>query len=164
MRKNSFTMILLLYIIGPFFISSCGSKDNKIQTAVETTIRNNPSTAGVTAKVQNGIVTLSGECKDEVSKSAIESEVARVKGVKQVVNNCTVTPLPVQSAPVTIATDESLINNVNDAIKDYPGVKATVKDGIVTLTGVVKRPDLQKLMMSLQSLKPKKIDNQLTIK
>jgi hyperosmotically inducible protein len=164
MRKISFTMILLLCIVGPFFISSCGPKDNKIQAAVETTIRNNPSTTGVTAQVLNGIVTLSGECKDEASKSAIESDVAKVKGVKQVVNNCTVTPLPVQSAPVTIAADEPLINNVNDAIKDYPGVKATVKDGVVTLTGVVKRPDLQKLMMSLQSLKPKKINNQLTIK
>lgn len=164
MRKNSFAMMLLLCIIGPFFISSCGPNDSKIQTAVETAIRNNPSTTGIAASVQNGVVTLSGECKDEASKSAVESEVAKVKGVKQVVNNCTVTPLPVQSAPVTIATDEPLTNNVNDAIKDYPGVKATVKDGVVTLTGVVKRSDLKKLMMSLQSLKPKKIDNQLTIK
>lgn len=166
MRKNSCrAVILLFFIITSFFISSCGPKDSKIQTAVETAIRNNPSMTGIAASVQNGVVTLSGECKDEASKSAVESEVARVKGVKQVVNNCTVTPPPpVQSAPVTIAADETLISNVNDAIKDYPGVKATVKDGVIMLTGVVKRSDLQKLMMSLQSLKPKKIDNQLTIK
>ena len=165
MRKNSrFAIMLLFFILGPFFISSCGPKDSKIQTEVETVIRNNPSTNGIAASVQNGVVTLSGECKDEASKSAVESEVAKVKGVKQVVNNCTVTPPPAQSAPVTIAGDETLINNVKDAIKDYPGVKATVKDGVITLTGNINRPDLQKLMMSLQSLRPKKIDNQLTIK
>jgi osmotically-inducible protein OsmY len=165
MRKKSCLAVMLLYfIIVPFFISSCGPKDSKIQTAVETAIRNNPSVTGIAASVQDGVVTLSGECKDEASKSAVESEVAKVKGVKQVVNNCTVIPPPpAQSAPVTIAQDETLTGNVNDAIKDYPGVKATVKDGVVTLIGVVKRSNLQKLMMSLQSLKPKKIDNQLTI-
>jgi len=165
MRKNSCLAVMLLYfIITSFFISSCGPKDSKIQTAVETTIRNNPSMNGIAASVQDGVVTLSGECKDEASKSAVESEVAKVKGVKRVVNNCTVIPSPAaQSAPVTIAEDDTLTRNVNDAIKDYPGVKATVKDGVITLTGVIKRSNLQKLMMSLQSLKPKKIDNQLTI-
>jgi hypothetical protein len=165
MRKNSrFAILLLLFFISPFFISSCGPKDSKIQTDVETVIRNNPSSNGIAASVQNGVVTLSGECKDEASKSTVESEVAKVKGVKRVVNNCTIATPPAQSAPVTIAEDETLNSNVKDAIKDYPGVKATVKDGVITLTGNIKRPDLQKLIMSLQSLRPKKIDNQLTIK
>ena len=164
MKKNSrLAMMLLLFFIVPFFISSCGPKDSKIQADVETAIRNNPSTNGIAANVEKGVVTLSGEVKDEASKSAAESEVAKVKGVKQVVNNCTVTPPAAQSAPVTISPDETLTSNVNDAIKDYPGVKATVTDGVVTLTGNIKRSNLQKLMMSLQSLKPKKIDNQLTI-
>ena len=164
MRKYSCRalLILLLFIL-PFFISSCGPKDSKIQADVETAIRNNPSTNGIAASVDKGVVTLSGECKDEASKSAVESEVAKVKGVKQVVNNCTVTPPPAQAAPVTVNPDATLITSVNDAIKDYPGVVATVKDGVITLTGKIKRSNLQKLMMSLQSLKPKKIDNQLTI-
>jgi len=165
MRKNScFAAMLLLFMNASFFISSCGPKDSKIQTDVETTIKNNPSTTGIAANVQKGVVTLSGEVKDEASKSAVESEVAKVKGVKQVINNCTVTPPMAQPEPVTIAGDETLVKNVNDAIKSYPGVKATVNDGVVTLTGDIKRANLQKLMMSLQSLKPKKIDNQLTIK
>jgi osmotically-inducible protein OsmY len=165
MRKNSFLVVmLLLFTIAPFFISSCGPKDSKIQQAVETTIRNDPSMTGITTQVNDGVVTLSGECKDEASRSALESEVVKVKGVKRVVNNCTITPPPDQSGSVNITPDETLMNNVNDAIKDYPGVKASVKDGVITLTGDIKRPQLQKLMMSLQSLKPKKIDNQLTIK
>jgi hypothetical protein len=67
-------------------------------------------------------------------------------------------------APVVIAADDPLSKGVTDAIKDYPGVKADVKDGVVTLTGDIKRAELQKLMMSLHTLKPKKIDNKLTIK
>ena len=85
------------------------------------------------------------------------------KGVKQVTDRVVVTPPP-PPAPVVIAADDPLTKNVNDAIKDYPGVAATVKDGEVTLTGEIKRANLQKLMMNLQSLKPKKINNQLTIK
>lgn len=164
MKKNSCMAMLLLLIIAAFSISSCGPNDSKIQADVETTIRNNPSTTGIAANVQKGVVTLSGECKDDAGKLAVESEVAKVKGVKQVVNNCTVAPPPTQPAPVTIAQDDTLLKNVNDAIKDYPGAKATVNDGVVTLTGVIKRADLRKLMMSLQSLRPKKIDNQLTVK
>ena len=38
-----------------------------------------------------------------------------------------------------------------------------VKDGVVTLTGTLKKSDLQKVMMTLAALKPKKIENKLTI-
>jgi len=84
--------------------------------------------------------------------------------VKSVVNNATVTPPPPPPPPVEIAADDPLTKSVNDAVKDYPGVNASVKDGVVTLTGEIKRSSLQKLMQSLNSLKPKKIDNKLIIK
>ena len=164
MRKNSFSGKVLIVFIILFSMYACGPKDSSIQAAVETALRNNSAVSGISANVQDGVVTLSGECKDEDSKSAVEAEAAKVKGVKKVINNCTITPAPMQPAPVTISPDDTLIKNVNDAIKDYPGVKASVNDGVVTLTGNIKRSELQKLMMSLQSLHPKKINNQLTIK
>jgi hypothetical protein len=67
-------------------------------------------------------------------------------------------------APVKIEADDPLTRNVADATKDYPTVKTSVRDGIVTLTGEVKRTDLKKLMMAINELHPKKIDNQLVIK
>lgn len=73
-------------------------------------------------------------------------------------------PAPVSPAPVEIAPDTALQAGVRDATKDYPGVKADVNNGEITLTGEVKRSRLANLMMSLNSLKPKKINNQLTIK
>ncbi|AEW02623.1 hypothetical protein A4D02_01255 [Niastella koreensis] len=165
MSKIRFSGTLLFVFITLFSLYACGPKDSNIQAAVETAIKNNAAVTGISASVQDGVVTLSGECKDEASKSAVEAEAAKVKGVKRVVNNCTITPPPMQQqAPVTISPDDTLSKNVKDAIAGYPGVNATVTDGVVTLTGEIKRANLQKLMMSLQSLHPKKINNKLTIK
>jgi hypothetical protein len=69
-------------------------------------------------------------------------------------------------APATpsVSPDDALSQGVTDATKDFPTVKASVSNGEITLTGNIKRADLQKLMQSLNSLNPKKINNQLTIK
>jgi len=109
---------------------------------------------------------LSGVFKDDASKSAFETTVKAIPGVKSVVNNSTVAPpAPVVApAPVVINGDDALKTGVTDATKDFPGVKAEVKDSIITLTGNIKRASLQKLMMSLHTLKAKKIENKLTIK
>jgi hypothetical protein len=66
-------------------------------------------------------------------------------------------------APVEIAADDELTKNTKDAVKDFPGVTAEVKDGEITLTGNITRDRLQKLMMALNALHPKKINNNLTI-
>ncbi len=73
-------------------------------------------------------------------------------------------PAPVTPAPVQIAPDTALQSGVRDATKDFPGVKADVNNGEITLTGEIELSRLANLMMSLNSLKPKKINNQLTIK
>lgn len=65
---------------------------------------------------------------------------------------------------VEISSDETLRNNVNNVVKSYDGVSAEVKDGVVTLRGNVKQDDLQALIMKVQELKPKKVENQLVIK
>lgn len=64
-----------------------------------------------------------------------------------------------------IATDDTLTVGVKDAVKDFPGVTATVTDGEVTLEGgPVTRDQLQTIMQSVNSLHPKKVNNNLTIK
>ena len=160
MKKYShrFTIVLIFLLS---FCSSCGPKDSKIKADVEASLKSS-GMPEISATVDKGVVTLSGECKDEAGRSSVESMVAKVKGVKQVVNNCTVAAPP--PAPVVISQDDALSKSVTDATKDYPGVNASVKDGVITLTGDIKRADFQKLMMTLQSLKPKKVDNKLTIK
>jgi len=67
------------------------------------------------------------------------------------------------TAPVEVASDEALRNGVKDATKDYPSVTATVADGEVTLTGNLERSKLPALLQSINSLNPKKVNNQLTL-
>jgi hyperosmotically inducible periplasmic protein len=119
--------------------------------------------SGLTASVSNGVVTLSGTCKDEACKRECAEEVQEVKGVKSVVNNITVAAAE-QAAPVEITADAPLQEAVNNVVKEYKDVKAEVKDGVVTLRGEIERSKLQNLMMALNGLKPKKVENQLSIK
>ena len=73
----------------------------------------------------------------------------------------------VQKTPDTaiiISPDETLKTSLTDAVKDFPGVTATVDQGVVTLTGNITRDKLPKLMMAVNGLHPKKVNNNLTIK
>jgi len=161
--KKRISILMLIFAMPWILVSSCKEKDSKIQSAVETELKNT-NMAGIMASVKDGVVTLTGECNDEASKASLESSVGKIKGVKKVVNNCTVAVFAPSPAPVVISEDEALTKGVTDATKDYPTVKASVQDGVITLTGEIKRASLQKLIMSLNTLKPKKIENKLTIK
>ncbi len=88
---------------------------------------------------------------------------SKSKDTGNTIDTTAVAPAPVTPAPVEVAPDDALTTGVKDATKDYPGVKADVNNGEITLTGEIKRSKLADLMMSLNSLKPKKINNQLTI-
>ena len=75
------------------------------------------------------------------------------------------TASPAPPAPVTISSDEALKQGVTDALKDYPSVKAKVSDSVINLTGDIKRSDWQKVMPTLNSLHPKRVNStNLTIK
>jgi osmotically-inducible protein OsmY len=82
---------------------------------------------------------------------------------KEKATNVDTTVQSTTTAPVTIANDDELKNGIKDATKDFPEVTATVNNGEVTLTGTIKRDRLPTLMQSIQSLRPKKVDNKLTI-
>ncbi len=65
--------------------------------------------------------------------------------------------------PVEITHDDSLSKMTGAAVKDFPGVVATINDGEVILTGTIKRDRLPKLMQTINSMHPKKVTNNLTI-
>src|SRR5215831_6621047 len=136
-------------------IHSCKSapKDADIKAAAEKALAADPACSAVNVNVNSGVATITGEVKDEATRSMAQSAVAGVKGVKSVENNTTVAAPPPVVPPVTENQGDALTKAVNDAIKDYPGVKASVNNQVVTLTGEIKKADLQKMMMSLNGLK-----------
>jgi hyperosmotically inducible protein len=154
---------ILLGISLAFSLVACGPKDADIQKEITAKMSALP---GVEVSVKDGVATISGICKDAAFKENAESIIKGIKGVKSVVNNCEiVAPEPeVAAAPVVINTDSVLNTSVGEVVKSYSGVSATVKDGVVTLTGNIKRDQLPNLIKSVQELKPKKVENKLTIK
>jgi hyperosmotically inducible periplasmic protein len=132
-------------------------KDEDLKAAIEKVVG-----SGVTVNVAEGVATLSGEVMDDAAKTAAETAAKAVEGVASVTNNITIAPPP--PPPVEIAVDQELIKSVADAVSMFKGVSAEVKDGVVTLTGEIKKADLAKLMSSVMALKPKSVENKLTVK
>ncbi|MEP6712442.1 MAG: BON domain-containing protein [Ferruginibacter sp.] len=153
-----------LVLIAAVSFTGCKPKDADIKTAIEKSLKEDPSTSGVLVMVNDGVATLSGEVKDETAKSSSAAKAGAVKDVKSVVNNTTVAVPTPPPAPVVIAADDPLMASVRNATKDFPTVTASVADGIITLNGSIAKASLSKLMMALNGLHPKKIENKLTVK
>jgi predicted methyltransferase len=100
-----------------------------------------------------------GSCKGRSSENT-NTDTAATTTTTPADNTTKKTP----DTSVVISGDDSLRNMIVDAVKDYPGVNATVDQGVITLTGNITREKLPKLMMAMNSLHPKKIVNNLTIK
>lgn len=136
-------------------VSACAPKDADIKAGVDQAIA---GVQGVTVDVAKGVATISGQFADSAAMASTEALVKGVKGVKSVVVNATVAP------PVVISADDMLRTNVAAALQDFSTLTADVQDGVITLTGEIKRSDLPKVMQALSALNPKKIENKATVK
>ena len=156
-------VVILSVFILSYLITSCSgkAKDTDVKASIDKAYSTNPDLSSVMVDVKDGTATLSGEVKDAIAKSEAETAAKSVKGVTAVVNNLTITPSP---PPVSITPDDPLKISVDNTLKDYPGVTATFNDGVITLTGEIKKTDLQKLLSALHGLKPKNVENKLVIK
>ena len=160
--KQHIARSLLLIATVAFMSSSitgCKSKvkDADIKATAEAALATNPDLKGLSVDVKDGVATISGEVKDASAQAAAQTAVAAVKGVKSVENNVSVAPPPTAS-PVTITPDDPLAKGVKDATKDFPSVTATVNEGVIAVSGELKAADWKKLKVSLDGLKPKKVD------
>ncbi len=156
-------LLPLLALVAGLTFTGCKPKDADIKANIEKSLKESPATAAVMVMVNEGVATLSGEVPDVATQSSLDSKVAGIKGVKSVQNN---TMLPAAAAaPVQITADDPLTSSVADATKDYPGVSTTVNDGVITVTGEITAARWKALKMSLDGLKPRRVDaTGLTIK
>ncbi|MES2372110.1 MAG: BON domain-containing protein [Bacteroidota bacterium] len=146
-------------IVSVLFFASCsGPKDPEINQSVTTDVQ--AVTPGITTDVKDGVVTLTGQVKDETTRTAAEDAAKKVSGVKSVVNNITVvapTPEPV----VTLSTDATLQNAVNDLIKEYPDVTGKVTDGEIVINGEITKAGWAKLKPALEALNPRRLNSEI---
>jgi len=158
MKLKHLTAVVLS--MGLMFMISCKGKpkDADIQAAVVTALQTTP---GVNADVKDGVATLTGAVATQADKDAAENAAKVTAGVKSVVNNITVTPPPPPpppAEPVATPADAAMKTAVDGIVKDFPGITADVKDGVITITGESKADRWKKLKMALDALKPKKVD------
>ncbi len=166
MKIKSIFFVYLLAICALLTVSSCKKKpdDAALTQSIQTKLQ---GISGVMVAVKEGVVTLSGEVETESMIAEAAAAAQAVEGVKSVMNSLTVKPVPVVEAPapVVINPDDSIRTVVEENFKKYniSGVTASVKEGVVTLTGNVTRKQLQEVMKAANETKPKQVKNELTI-
>ena len=147
---------------------SCKPKDADIKADVEKALKADPMMMNTSVDVKDGIVTMNGECKDDACKAMCEKTVMGVKGVKSVVNNCTVAPPPAPPTPppasLTTVLDEATQQRVKDGLKDIPGVTVEFMGDKAILKGSVTSANRMKIMQMLGSAKVKSDVSGLTNK
>ncbi len=146
------------FLIAGMAFTSCKPKDADVQAAVQ-----QKEEQGVTVSVKDGVATLTGTVVDEATKAKAEDVAKGEKGVKSVVNQLELPPPPPPAVPMVQSGVADMAGAIKDATKDFPTVSASVADGVVTLSGSIKKDKLPKLMMAISALRPKKIENKLTV-
>jgi len=156
----SLTIAFLIFLIG------CKPSDEKITAAVKTSLSTNVSLSQVTSSVKDGFVTLTGEVETEEQKALAESSLAGIKGVKGISNGITIKLKGPSSEELQKGADDAMLSKVNANFTTYKveGITATVSGGIVTLTGEIKRENLQNAMKAAMESGASKVENQMTIK
>ena len=163
--KKMKTKLLLCAVVlfAGVTLNSCKPSDEKLQKDVKAGIT--AISSAISSEVKKGEVTLSGVVNSEELKTAAEKAAKAVKGVSKVVNNIQV-QLP-KPEPV-INPDNVLQQTIAAAVAAggaaFSKVVVAIQNSEVTLTGEIKRADLQKLMQIVNAAKPKKVNNSLKIK
>lgn len=140
---------------------SCKKKvsDADLTSQATTVITSYP---GTSVEVKEGQAHLSGIFATEADKQAAIAALKKVEGVKDVHDMATVAPM---AAPVEVnKVDAMVLEKVNTALKDIPGVKAEDMGGMLTLTGTTTAANARKVKESVDALKIGKYDNKITVK
>ena len=147
-------LLMVVAVSATMLFVSCKPKDADIKAAVEKALKADPMMSNTTVDVKDGVVTMGGECKDDACKAGCEKIAAGVKGVKSVVNNCTVAPPP-PPPPASLSTtiDATKMQQVKDGLKDIAGVTVEFVGDKAVLKGEVTSANRMKIMQMLAAAK-----------
>lgn len=160
--KKTFKIMAVALMVSMTAVS-CKKKvsDAELTSQAKTAITAYP---GTSVEVKEGQAHLSGTFATEADKQAAIDALKKIQGVKDVHDMATVTPAPT-TAPVEVnVVDAAVLQKVNDALKDIPGVKAEDINGTLTLTGSTTAANARKVKESVDALKIGKYDNKITVK
>jgi hyperosmotically inducible protein len=141
------------------FMAACGKSDADVQKNVAAKLAAD-NVSGVTAAVKDGVATLTGEVADITVKTKAETSAKTAEGVKSVVNNITLRPLP---TPVPAPADPMLKGKVEENLKKAgcTGATVAIADGTVTLSGTVPEAKFVECVKVVNESGAGKLNNQL---
>ncbi len=156
MKVKLFTVLMLAIAV---MASACGKSDADLATAVNDKLRTDGVT-GVTATVNGGVATLTGEVADQTVKTRAEASARAVEGITNVTNNITLKPLPVATPA---AADPALTGKINEDLKKAgcTGASAAVVSGVVTVVGEVPAAKYRECVQIVQQSGITGIKNEL---
>jgi hyperosmotically inducible periplasmic protein len=150
-------VLMAVAIIATLGFVSCKPKDADIKAKIEAAMKASPDMASTMVDVKDGVVTLTGECKDDACKAncAKAVEDLKVKGVKSVVNNCTVKPAVVAPASTTVSSLAADVQQkIKDGLKDIKGITSIAfSDKGAVLMGEITKADNMKIKQILGAAK-----------
>jgi hyperosmotically inducible periplasmic protein len=153
MKITKITLAAALFVAVAF--TSCKPKDADIKAKIEEAIKADAMMASTTVDVKDGVATITGVCKDDACKANCEKNIAAIKGVKSVVNNCTVAPPPPPPpASMTTTLDAATQQKVKDGLKDMTTLKLEGFSGKgAIINGEISKEGKMRLMQMLASAK-----------
>jgi hypothetical protein len=146
-------LLMVVVVSATMLFVSCKPKDADVKANVEKALKADPMMSNTMVDVKDGVVTMSGECKDDACKAMCEKTVAGIKGVKSVVNNCTVAPVVAPPASLSTTIDATKMQQVKDGLKDMAGVTVEFVGDKAVLKGAVTTANRMKIMQMLAAAK-----------
>jgi hyperosmotically inducible periplasmic protein len=149
-----FKILMAVAIVATVSFTSCKPKDADIKASIEEAIKKDAMMSSTTVDVKDGVATITGECKDDACKAMCEKTIAGIKGVKSVVNNCTVKPVVAPPASLTTTLDAATQQKVKDGLKDMKTVSLAGFSGTgAIINGEVTAAENMKIKQMLASAK-----------
>lgn len=136
-------------------LSGC-TTDRDIKADIATKAKSDVNFANVVYRVDQGKVTLSGNCVSTASKQYVENKIKGIKVVKSISNYILV-------APVALKNDPILKQSVDSVLATYPYVQAQITGYDITLIGQADKKQMERLLPAIKKLNPSKLDNQIVV-
>ena len=156
MKIKILTVLSLAIVL---IAAACGKSDADLQKAVADKLAADKIT-GVTATVNGGVATLTGEVADITVKNKAAASAKSIDGIKSVTDNTTLKPL---ATPVPAPADPMLKGKVEENLRKAgcTGATVTIADGTVTLSGTVPEAKFAECVKVVNESGAGKLNNQL---
>lgn len=134
--------LLLLAAIG---LSACNlNQDKQIKAHINSLANDNLNFAGVKYTVQNGTVTLFGNCPSDKTKRKVLQAVKGINVLKGIQDHITI-------GPVVLGAEQQIKASVDSVLANYPTVTAEVNENDIELLGTVKQQESEKLLLAISA-------------